>query len=216
MTSPELVIFDCDGVLVDSERLANEVLARALARYGLPLTIDECMAMFVGLSMAAVVDKANALIDGVLPDDFLVHVQADTFAAFRGRVQPVDGVETLIRSVREAGLKTCVASSGSFDKMDVTLLETGLKGYFEGCIYSASQVERGKPYPDLFLFAADQMNVAPQRCLVIEDSRFGIEAAVRANMRALAYAPSGNLSAFEGEGVQMVRTMSEVAEYLGV
>ncbi|MGD8326893.1 MAG: HAD family phosphatase [Sphingomonadales bacterium] len=216
MSAPELVIFDCDGVLVDSERLANEVLAEALRRYGLDMSVDESMATFVGLSMTAVVEKANALIGRPLPEDFLDGVQKDTFAAFKGRVKAVPGVRDLVEAVQAAGIKTCIASSGGFDKMAVTLGETGLAPLFEGRIFSSSQVKRGKPYPDLFLFAAEQMGTQPEHCVVVEDSRYGAEAARRAGMTALAYVPNGDAASFEGENTYIIKEMSEARKLIGV
>lgn len=212
--SPELVIFDCDGVLVDSEPLANEVLARALSAYGLQMTVEECMATFVGLSMSSVVEKANGMLGHPLPDHFIEDVQKETFEAFKGRIQRISGVDTLIDALQAAGVKICVASSGGFDKMDVTLGETKLKPYFDGHIFSSSQVKRGKPFPDLFLYAAQQMDVSPQDCVVVEDSRYGVEAARRAGMSVLAYVPRGNAAAFEGADTTVIRDMSQAKALL--
>jgi len=214
--SPELVIFDCDGVLVDSEPLANEVLAHVLSRHGLHMTVKDCMATFVGLSMSSVVEKANAMLATPLPETFVDDVQQETFEAFKGRIQKIADVDVLIEALQAAGIQTCVASSGGFDKMAVTLGETKLKRYFDGRIFSASQVERGKPFPDLFLHAARQMGVSPQNCVVIEDSRFGIEAARRAGMTVLAFVPEGDGPAFEGAKTTIIHDMNQAKAFLGV
>lgn len=213
---PELVIFDCDGVLVDSEPLANKVLVDALSRHGLHMTVKDSMATFVGLSMPSVVEKANEMLAQPLPETFIDDVQRETLEAFKGRIQKIPHVDTLIEALQTAGVKTCVASSGGFDKMAVTLGETRLKPYFNGHIFSSSQVKRGKPFPDLFLYAAQQMEVSPQNCVVIEDSRYGVEAARNANMTVLAYVPEGDSSTFEGAKTTVIQDMKQAKALLGV
>jgi HAD superfamily hydrolase (TIGR01509 family) len=191
---PELVIFDCDGVLVDSEPIANAVFASHLQALGITLSVEQTMARFMGRSltscMADVQDEMNAkgMVTPVnFPHDFLEAMQADTFKELQLSVKAVKGVATAIDEIEALGLRTCIASSGDHAKMKVTLGKTGLWNRFEGRIFSATQVKKGKPSPDLFLFAAAQMKVRPQACVVIEDSPFGVEAAVAAGMRALAY-----------------------------
>ncbi len=188
----DLVIFDCDGVLVDSEAIANPLLRDALAEHGLHMTLDEVIKTYVGRSMASVVSISEDLLGRKLPDDFLDVLQVKTFAAFEAELKAVPGVEELIKELIARGTQICVASSGSFEKMDVTLGITGLKQCFEGRIFSTTQVERGKPYPDLYLFAADQMGVEPAKCLVIEDSVPGVQGAVAAGMEVIAYSTRGD------------------------
>lgn len=184
-----LVIFDCDGVLVDSEPLANTCFARALQREGLDWSVEESMRRLMGRSMKSCVEIVEGELGRALPADFVDHLQADTMQAFRDApLQPVPGVVEAIDAIEAAGLETCVASSGSLDKMRVTLGITGLWERFEGRIFSSSQVPRGKPFPDLFLHAALQMNQQSFFCTVVEDSLPGIQAARSAGMRALAYA----------------------------
>jgi HAD superfamily hydrolase (TIGR01509 family) len=183
-----LVIFDCDGVLVDSEPLSNTCFARALAREGLDWSVEETMRRLMGRSMKSCVEIVEGLLGRTLPDDFVDRLQAETMQVFHDApLKPVAGVAKAIDALEAAGYATCVASSGSIDKMRVTLGITALWQRFEGRIFSASEVPRGKPFPDLFLHAALRMNAQPFDCIVVEDSLPGIHAARSAGMRALAY-----------------------------
>lgn len=180
----DLVIFDCDGVLVDSEPIAVRVEARLLGELGWPVTEAEIVERFVGRSDRYVLGEIEAQVGRPLPD-WQERFEAALHAAFREELAPVAGVVDAIEALQ---LPTCVASSGSHDKMRLTLGMTGLYDRFAGRIYSASQVANGKPSPDLFLYAAEQMGVAPSRCVVVEDSPPGVRAARAAGMRCVAYA----------------------------
>jgi beta-phosphoglucomutase-like phosphatase (HAD superfamily) len=147
----DLIIFDCDGVLVDSEVLANQLLRDALAEHGLEMTVDQVVDTYVGRSMAAVVSISEELLGAKLPEDFIDQLQVKTFALFEEKLRAVDGVEDVLIALQKKDIQICVASSGSFKKMNLTLGLTGLKHYFKGNIFNSSQVKRGKPYPDLFL-----------------------------------------------------------------
>lgn len=186
--SPDLVIFDCDGVLVDSEPLANALLAEAVGELGLSMSVEEVVDTYVGLSMASVMTDLEWRTGKPVPPGWLDALQARTFDAFRRELLPVRGVAAAIAALRAAGLSVCVASSGSHDKMGVSLGVTGLAPLFQGAIFSASSVPRGKPHPDLFLYAAAQMGIPPERAAVVEDSVPGVTAARAAGMRALGYA----------------------------
>lgn len=189
MTRPiDLVIFDCDGVLVDSEPIANRLLAEALSEVGLPTTYEQARRDYVGLSMASCVQLFEEKLGHTLPEDWVETLQKRTFERLAREVKPVVGVENLVRRVRDRGIQSCVASSGHMTKISLTLTATGLISLFEGRIFSASMVKRGKPNPDLFLFAADQMAADPSRTFVIEDSVPGVKAAVSAGMKAFGYA----------------------------
>jgi HAD superfamily hydrolase (TIGR01509 family) len=184
-----LVIFDCDGVLVDSEPLSNAVFARALNREGLDWSVEETMRRLVGRSLKSCIEIVEAALARRLPEDFTHGLHAETVQAFRDApLLAVPGIVEAIDALEASGLDACIASSGSFDKMEVTLGLAGLWGRFQGRIFSASQVGRGKPFPDLFLHAAIAMNVQPFDCVVVEDSVPGVQAARSAGMRALAYA----------------------------
>ena len=184
-----LVIFDCDGVLVDSEPLANRSFSAALRPHGLDWSVEETMRRLMGRSLKSCVEIVEAELGRKLPDDFVEQMQEVTYRSFReAPLQPVPGVKDAVLALQKAGLATCVASSGSPDKMKFTLGLTGLWDLFDGHIFSASQVPRGKPFPDLFLHAAIAMNEQPFDTVVVEDSVPGIQAARSAGMRALAYA----------------------------
>lgn len=208
-----LVIFDCDGVLVDSEPLANTCFARALQREGLDWTVEETMRRLMGRSMKSCVEIVEHELDRALPDGFVDRLQADTMEAFRDApLKTVPGIVEAIDAIEAAGIATCVASSGGLDKMRVTLGIVGLWSRFEGRIFSSSQVPRGKPFPDLFLHAAIQMNEQPFDCTVVEDSLPGIQAARSAGMRALAYvgAPHTDAEALRAAGGRTFDAMSSL------
>lgn len=184
-----LAIFDCDGVLVDSEPIANESFSRALRAHGLDWSPEETTRRLMGLSLKSCFEICEAELGRKLPDDFLPKMQEVTYRNFReAPLQPIAGVKAAVQALQQAGLATCVASSGAPEKMRFTLGLTGLWDLFEGRIFSAAEVPRGKPFPDLFLHAAKGMNAKPPECIVIEDSVPGIQAARAAGMRVLAYA----------------------------
>lgn len=181
----ELVIFDCDGVLVDSERLALRVESAALARLGWPLTETEVAERFLGRSDSYVHAEIEARIGRPIPDEWTQELAEAYRAAYDAELTAVDGIVEALDAIH---LPTCIASSGTHGKMRRTLGLTGLYDRFEGRIYSATEVAHGKPEPDLFLHAAAQMGVEPARCVVVEDSPYGVQAARAAGMRSLGYA----------------------------
>jgi HAD superfamily hydrolase (TIGR01509 family) len=184
-----LVIFDCDGVLVDTEPVSNHCFSRALNREGLAWDVAETMHRLMGRSLKSCIAIVEAELGRALPPDFIERLQAETFAAFeREGVGAVAGVEAAIDALEAAGHSTCVASSGEIAKMRITLGGAGLWDRFAGRIFSATQVPRGKPFPDLFLLAAREMDTAPAGCVVVEDAVAGTRAAIAAGMRALCYA----------------------------
>ena len=208
-----LVIFDCDGVLVDSEPLANASLSRAIKAQGLDWSVEETMRRLMGRSLASCVEIVEAELGRRLPDDFLDKMQAVTYQSFRDApLQAVAGVKDAIVALQAAGLATCVASSGAPEKMRFTLGLTGLWDLFGGRIFSSSQVPRGKPFPDLFLHAALAMNEQPFSCVVVEDSVPGVQAARSAGMRALAYAgaPHAHREALAAAGGELFDDMKKL------
>ena len=183
----DLIIFDCDGVLVDSERVANEVFAQVLDEVcGLKFTLDDMFDTFVGHSRAQCLQKIEAMIGEPPPAELDLRYQRDIDNALKKTVQAIDGIESVLQQL---SLPYCVASSGSHDKMKMTLGKTGLMRFFEGNIFSTSDVERGKPHPDIYLHAARTMGVEdPARCVVVEDSPIGVTGAVAAGMRVFGFA----------------------------
>lgn len=204
----ELVIFDCDGVLVDSEHLSVRTEVQLLGELGWPITEDEVIERFVGRSDTHMLAVIEDHLGRAVPE-FMATYRERLFAAFDRELTAVDGVVDAIERIGRAGISTCVASSGTHEKMARTLGGTGLLERFEGRIYSATQVSNGKPAPDLFLFAAASMGVDPQRCVVVEDSAAGVAAARSAGMRSVGYAggitPAEKL---EGPGTVVIETMS--------
>ncbi|MET0275692.1 MAG: HAD family hydrolase, partial [Acidimicrobiia bacterium] len=188
----ELVIFDCDGVLVDSERLIVKVEAQLCREHGWDLTEDDVIREFVGLSDDAMRARLSELIGEALPPNWDDDYADRSRTALERDLEIVPGVAEAMDAIERAGIATCVASSGSGEKMALTLGKTGLLDRFAGRIFSATDpdVARGKPAPDLFLIAAARMGFDPANCAVIEDSPFGIEAALAAGMRPFGYAGS--------------------------
>ena len=184
----DLVIFDCDGVLVDSEPIANRVLTEALAEEGLSLSHAEVARATTGLSLKQVVAWAECALGVPLPQGFIPRTQDRTFEAFRAGLRPVAGAEAALDAVESAGIPYCVASSGEHAKMQFTLGLTGLLGRFDGRMFSARDVPRGKPAPDVFLLAARTLNAAIEDSVVVEDSLPGVAGALAAGMTVYGYA----------------------------
>ena len=186
MNSFELIIFDCDGVLIDSERIANEVFAKVLEEeFGLVLNLDDTLQTFVGRSCS----QCMAIVEKMLGKKALQGLEQrykdEITQELSTSVNAVNGIEKVIN---ELSVPYCVASSGSHKKMRTTLGRTKLLQYFDGKIFSTSDVERGKPFPDIYLHAANQMGVnQPSKCLVIEDSPTGVKGAVSAGMTVFGY-----------------------------
>ncbi|MBH63839.1 MAG: hypothetical protein CL569_15610 [Alphaproteobacteria bacterium] len=184
----ELVIFDCDGVLVDSEPIANRILTDALAECGLKLSRADVAQATTGHSMSQVLAWAEGALGNSLPEDFVVKTQKRTFDAFHDELRPIAGAASVLDAVAAAGVRSCVASSGDHEKMKFTLGLTGLLAKLEGRIFSASDVANGKPAPDLFLLAAQTLDADASGCVVIEDSLPGVAAGLAAGMKVYGYA----------------------------
>ncbi|WP_328990963.1 HAD family phosphatase [Kribbella sp. NBC_01245] len=187
MTYPELVVFDNDGVLVDSERLANTILAELLTEAGLPYTLDEAVRDFMGGSMVSMRTKAEASLGSALPADLEDRYHQRLFDGF-AQLQAVPGVEAVLDALDAAGTTYCVASSGTHERIRTALTAVGFWSRFEGRVFSAEDVAHGKPAPDLFLHAAAAMDTKPDACVVIEDSPLGVAAANAAGMTVFGYA----------------------------
>ena len=177
-SEPDLVIFDCDGVLVDSEMLSCQCLSEALGEYGIELGIEQVLQLFLGKSAAAVTlywrQRGQPLPETVLPE-----LKSRVRERFRRSLQPIPGIGSLLSSLRTP---FCVASSSDLDRVALSLVLTRLAPHFGDRLYTSQMVPRGKPAPDLFLYAAAQMKTAPMRTLVVEDSVSGVAAAKAAGM----------------------------------
>jgi HAD superfamily hydrolase (TIGR01509 family) len=213
--APALVIFDCDGVLVDSERISVAVEARVLTELGWPHTEDDVVRRFVGRSSADQLAELTEHLGPELTREFDERTTREIHEAFETDLCAVPGVDVLVTRLHQAGVPTCVASSGTHERMVRTLGVTGLQEHFSGRIYSATQVSRGKPAPDLFLHAAEAMGVAPRACAVVEDSVYGVQAAVAAGMTAYGF--TGGLAApgaLEAAGAVEFASMVALADVL--
>ena len=186
------MIFDCDGVLVDSERVTCEVMATALGEVGLAKTTDECMRDYIGMWWPDVVALVEAELGSELPAGFTDEYRRRQNEALAARCEPVPGALAALERVEAAGAATCVASNGPHSKMEVTLASCGLAERFAGRIFSAAEVDRGKPAPDLFLHAAAALGHESATCAVVEDSALGIEAARAAGMAAFGFGPAAS------------------------
>ena len=182
----DLVILDFDGVVADSEVLSLDTLQATLVTYGISLDPDEVRARFLGASLATIAAYVETQSPGRSSDGFRWAWQDRLFAEFRRNLQPMPRITEALDWLRRAGIEFCVASSSSFERLEVALDATGLTGQFAH-VFSAEQVSNGKPAPDLFLFAAQKMRRDPSVCLVIEDSPYGIQAARSAGMRAYGF-----------------------------
>ncbi|MFG2645886.1 HAD family hydrolase [Streptomyces sp. NPDC048370] len=179
----DLVVFDNDGVLVDSEPLANTILAGYLTELGHPTSYEDSLRDYMGAAIHRVHDLIGERTGQRLPADFDETLHARTFEGFERELEPVDGVTDVLKRLVAAGVPYCLASSGSHERIRVGHRKTGLDAWFrDENIFSAEDVGRGKPAPDLFLHAAARMGIAPERCVVVEDSRLGVQAAVAAGM----------------------------------
>jgi HAD superfamily hydrolase (TIGR01509 family) len=179
----DLVIFDNDGVLVDSEPISNTLLAAYLTELGHPTSYEESLRDYMGAAMHRVHDLVEERTGERLPVDFDDVFHARVFAAFERELEPVAGAVEVLEKLAADGVPYCVASSGSHERIRVGHRKTGLDRWFDdGRIFSSQDVGRGKPAPDLFLHAAERMGVPPERCLVVEDSPLGVRAAVAAGM----------------------------------
>ena len=207
----EAIVFDCDGVLIDSERIAHEVLIEALAEFGWQLDFAEAVRRFKGLSAADTVRAIEAHLGRRLPGDFIELEQQRCLERFAMGLQPVPGVVAVLENLV---LPRCVASSSSPERLARCLEQTGLANHFGGHVYSAHQVARGKPFPDLFLYGARQLGVEPSRCVVIEDSVAGVQAAVHAGMQVLGYTDLTPAASLQAAGAEVFEHMSELPDLL--
>jgi HAD superfamily hydrolase (TIGR01509 family) len=187
----ELIIFDCDGVLVDSEPLSVKVAGLALAEFGVHLDAQERQKSFTGLTFAAAVAKVRSDYGIELPATYASRHAQLLEQTFRQELKPMAGVEQMLKSLR---MPFCVGSNSSQARLAMTFEITGLADLFKGRIFSGEDVKEGKPAPDLFLHAAARCGVLPQNCLVIEDSPVGIVAAVKAGMPAIGFVGGGHAS----------------------
>lgn len=207
----DLVIFDCDGVLVDSEVPSNQCMIDNMRRYGLEITLSDAMQMFVGGTMSGVMEKARAM-GADLPEDWLTEIYGEIYARLEQGVPLIDGVAELLDLLDAQDTPYCVASNGREAKMQITLGQNGLWGRFRDRMFSAHTHGVAKPDPGLFQIAADHFGA--RRPVVIEDSHSGVTAAIGAGMRCLAFTPHTDAAAFRDLGAETFGHMNEVPQLL--
>lgn len=222
VTGQELIVFDCDGVLVDSEALVIEIESAMLTEAGFPLTVDEVAQTCVGLSYPDMMTMLGERFGRPVPHELSERIQREALAAFPERLTALPGMVDLLAGLAARDVPRCVASGSDVDRIELSLDVTDLAPYFEpSAIFSAEMVPRGKPFPDLFLHAADRLDRDPAACLVIEDSPHGVTAAVAAGMPVIGLVAGGHarpgladrLLAAGAERV--VETVEELAVHLG-
>jgi HAD superfamily hydrolase (TIGR01509 family) len=210
-----MVIFDCDGVLVDSEPIANRVLARHLGTVGIALSVEDVMHRFVGRTRDGCIKLAEEMLGRPVPREFGDKWDADLFKTLRREVRAVEGVVNLLQRMK---VPYCVASNGTPERMRMTLEAAGLLPYFEGRMFTAADVSNPKPAPDLFLHAAKAMGATPSRCAVFEDTVTGVKAAVAAGMTVFAYAGASHSDpeVLQRAGATVITSMYDAAAHLGL
>ena len=216
MTTFDLVIFDCDGVLVDTETINNEVISQLLKETGLEMSPDEVARRTTGLAYSEMWEMFEDEVPGSLPADIEEQQLTMESERFRKELLPIPGAVETVRCLGAAGMPMCVASNGTREKMVVTLEVTGLAGYFGDKFFGVNQVAHGKPAPDIYLLAAQKMEVPPSRCVVIEDSYPGAQAGLAAGMTVLGYCPNKDIWGLEGLGIQTFSDMNVLPELLGL
>jgi HAD superfamily hydrolase (TIGR01509 family) len=213
----ELVIFDCDGVLVDSEPISCGVLARLLSESGLPTTLAEARRDYQGLLLGDVLARAEQRLGRRLPEGWLERFERERDVEFAHSLAPVAGARQAVSRIASAGIAVCVASQGKLSKTRRSLELTGLDGLFAPrARFSAHQVAEGKPSPDLFLHAAAAMGVRPEGCVVVEDTTIGVAAARAAGMRVLGYSADGDARALRASGAEILHSLPELPPRLGL
>ena len=216
MTTVSLVIFDCDGVLIDSETLAGKVMNDGLIQLGLTSTVAECHARYRGRAFADCLIDIESALGRAVPEGWVDGLRAAMLDGRSAGIPAMPHARDTLHALSQRGVALCVASSSNMPYLERMLGATGLLPFFGANVFSASMVARGKPAPDLFLHAASQMGHPPEAALVVEDSVPGVRAAVAAGMRVLGYAgdPHADAPALAREGARLIRDLRDVAREL--
>lgn len=209
------IVFDCDGVLVDSEMLASRVEAEVARDLGLALTTAEAHDLFLGKTVDGVFELIGARAGRPPSPSFVYNWAFATARAFVRELQPVAGVRAVVEELRARGHALAVASQSPLARVRLSLEVTGLADLFGEHVYVTSMVARPKPAPDIYLLAASRLGVAPQNCLVIEDSPAGVAAALACGMRAIGYDASGRSEAMRASGGVTIHSMDELLPMIG-
>jgi HAD superfamily hydrolase (TIGR01509 family) len=202
----DLIIFDCDGVLVNSEPIGNRLIAEALTEAGLPMSADGAIYEFIGGKLTLIKIGAEEKLGRKLPDDWVERIYEKQFAEFHRSLEKIPGIDDVLDAIDAAGVLKCVGSNGPPNKMEVSLGVTGLYHRFQGRIFSADHVGVAKPAPDLYLYCAEKMGVDPARCVVVEDSPRGATAGVAAGMTVFGYGANSDVRKLRDVGCADVFT----------
>lgn len=203
-----LILFDCDGVLIDSERYSVRILSETLSRIGLNLSADDCLRLFMGKSVKSCTEIIEQSLGRDIPPDYWDMFHRELHSTLEANLRAVPGIAEVLQSLP---WKCCVASSNDHAAIRKHLIKTGLYQHFKQNVFSALEVKRGKPHPDLFLYAAEKMNADPTKCAVIEDSVYGIQAAHAAGMKPFAFVGGiAPRSYYEDSGATIFSNMSEL------
>lgn len=207
----QCILFDCDGVLVDSEKIGNQILLEMASSFGLEMTLEDALQHFNGRSLKASFEYIESQIQQQLPDHFETEYRRRTFEAFQTQLEPIAGVREFIENLK---IPFCVASSGPVEKIRLNLASTDLLTFFEGKIFSSYQINSWKPEPEIFLHASREMGFSPQDCLVIEDSASGVIAGVRGGFHVYALAQEHNEATLREAGATTFRSFEELRKLL--
>ena len=208
---PKFIIFDCDGVLVDTEKISCGVIAEEARNLGVDLSNQEALETFSGTSYSFVFDFIEQRLGKMLPENFEENYRKRTFEEFEKKLQPIPGIHDVIKKLN---LPFCVASNAPSYKVEFNLKLVNLFPFFENKIFSAYQVNAWKPNPTLFLTAAKKMGFSPSETLVIEDSPVGVQAAVAANMKVLGFAKGEKAEILRSNGANVISKMTQIFNYL--
>ncbi len=214
----KLVIFDCDGVLVDTEAIANDRMAELVTEYGFPMTGHQCRTRFQGKTIEDVCREVARLTDRPYEPSLPGVFRGEVEAVLANGVEPIAGAVELVHHVARSNIPYCVASSGSVQKMRQTLGSVGLLPLMENFLFSAQDVARGKPHPDVFIAAASAMNQRSEDAVIVEDSLSGVIAGVASGARVLGYAgdPFTDVAELSEAGAEIFHHMSEVSALIGL
>ena len=212
-TSPKCIIFDCDGTLVDSEEITNEIIAEMAGELGVKMTGEEATATFGGKTLDAVLYKMRELSGKEIPDDWLPRLIKRVSEVWKTELKPVNGVRELLESLE---IPICVASNGKPIHINQSLRMTGLHDFFDGNIFSAADIGVPKPAPDLFLYVAKKMGFKPEQCVVVEDSVTGVIAASRAKIKVYGLVKLCSAEELENAGAIPFTSMHDLSSLLEV
>ncbi|MEM8522314.1 HAD family hydrolase [Flavobacterium sp. PL12] len=207
------IIFDCDGILVDSESIANQVLLSMAEPFGLKISMEEAVKKFNGRRLNSIFEQIEILINKKLPESFETEFRKRTFEAFKTDLKPIKGVKEFIDSLN---INFCVASSGPVEKITLNLTTTGLIEKFENKIFSSYQINSWKPEPETFLHACKQRGFEIEECVVIEDSVAGVIAAVKGGFKVYGLANENNAQDLINEGATVFYSYEELAQILNI